>query len=275
VRIRNAIILTAALAGATLSACSSSGSDGADATTTEPAAEEAAPLTILVGNDDGYQAEGIDVLVEALRKVDGVTLEVVAPKEQQSGTGGKVTEGDPPAVEEVELASGFEAHAVDGYPSDAMNAAFDELDIDPDLVITGINEGQNLGPAVDLSGTVGAARVAIARGVPALATSQGAGTPYDYEAAVPLILDWLEEHRADLAAGTAEVELTNLNVPSCDTGEVRGLAEVEPQLGGDVMASLSAADCSSTTPLAELDDDVEAFMAGYATIDVIPSEAGG
>src|SRR5262245_5115702 len=85
-------------------------------TTTTATAE---PLAILVTNDDGIGAEGIDVLVEALRAVDGVEVTVVAPADQQSGTGGSVTQG-PVETNEATTASGYEARAVDGFPADTI-----------------------------------------------------------------------------------------------------------------------------------------------------------
>lgn len=262
-----------------LSACGSDGEDDAsssettaapaeETTTTEAAAE---PLQILVSNDDGYAAEGIDALVEGLQTLEDVEVTVVAPLEQQSGTGGKSTAGEL-EVTEVELASGFPATAVDGFPSDSIRVAIDELGIEPDLVITGINEGQNLGPLVDASGTVGAARAAVERGVPAFATSQGLAAEPDYESAVPLILDWVTEHRDELVAGDAAVEVTNLNIPTCETGELRGLLEIEADLDGDGGASLGASDCTSTATEDSFEGDVDAFLAGFATIGVVPSE---
>src|SRR6478736_2648135 len=153
-----ALVLAAALSLGTLAACGSSGgseSSSDTATTTPTAAAE--PLRILVGNDDGYSAEGIDTLVTALLTLDDVDVTVVAPLTQQSGQGGKTTPDTELAVTDVKTKGGFPAKAVDGYPADAINVAFDELGLEPDLVITGINEGQNLGPLVDVSGTVGAA----------------------------------------------------------------------------------------------------------------------
>jgi 5'-nucleotidase len=253
---------------ATDAAPSTTTAEVAETTTTEAAAE---PLQILVANDDGYDAEGIDALVEALVAVEGVEVTVVAPLTQQSGTGGKTTAGEL-AVTDVELASGHPAKAVEGFPSDAVRVAMDELGIEPDLAITGINEGQNVGPAVDLSGTVGAARAAVARGVPALATSQGTGDAYDYEAAIPFILDWLAEHREAIAAGEEPVAVTSLNVPSCATGEVRGLEETEADLDADFGQALSAQDCTSTVTADSLDGDVALFLAGFATITQLDDE---
>jgi 5'-nucleotidase len=276
----SALVLAAALSLGTLAACGSSGSDGDSASSTTAAdaasttaqatstTEAAEPLQILVGNDDGYAADGIDVLVTALQTLDGVEVTVVAPLTQQSGQGGKTTEGEL-EVTDVELKSGYPAKAVDGFPADAINVAFDELGVEPDLVITGINEGQNVGPLVDVSGTVGAARAGVANGVPALATSQGTET-FDYEAAVPFILDWVTEHRDALVAGEAPVEVVSMNIPSCTSGEVRGLLEVEVGTNGD--GALDAQDCASTVPEAELTTDVAAFLDGFVSLTQVPDE---
>ncbi len=150
------------------------------------------------------------MLVKGLQTLDDVEITVVAPLTQQSGQGGKTTEGEL-AVTDVETKSGYPAKAVEGYPADAINVAFDELGVEPDLVITGINEGQNVGPLVDISGTVGAARAGVANGVPALATSQGTDS-FDYESAVPFILDWVTEHREALQSGDAPVEVVSMNI---------------------------------------------------------------
>ncbi len=238
----------------------------------EPEESDDEPLTILVTNDDGVDAEGLATLVDGLAALDGVELVVVAPAEQQSGTGGSTTEGtlttSPATVGEQE------ATAVDGFPADTIRVAFDDLGVEPDLVVSGINEGQNLGPAADLSGTVGAARAAVERGVPALAVSQGTGATFDYDAAVPLVVEWIEDSRGALVAGDEPVEVTNINVPSCAAGEVRGLVGVEPDLGGDLGDSLGEQDCESTVPEDDLTTDVEAFLAGFATESVLPAAAG-
>lgn len=171
-------------------------------TTSEAVAGDGEPLRILVTNDDSYEAEGIDALVEGLLTLDAIEVEVVAPLDEQSGQGGRSTVGDL-EVTDVELASGYEARAVDGFPADSVRVAVDELGIEPDLVVSGINSGQNLGPLVDVSGTVGAARAAVARDIPALATCQGIGDDFDYDEAVPLIVAWVEDRRDDLASGDA------------------------------------------------------------------------
>lgn len=273
-------LATSLAAGLVLAGCGSDGgSDGAevvaDETTTTTAPAEA-PITILISNDDGYEASGIDALAEGLATLEGVELVVYAPLEEQSGTGGKSTEGEL-EVTDVELTGGTPARAVDGFPADTIRVAMDDEGIEPDLVITGINIGQNLGPVVDFSGTVGAARAAVARGVPALATSSGliAGADADVEAGVPFVLEWVTEHRDAIAAGELEVGVWNMNFPSCaDGAELRGLLEVESGVDEPIGDALTEdQDCASTVPEAELTNDVLAFNDGFATLSDVPSEA--
>ncbi|ONH31608.1 5'/3'-nucleotidase SurE [Pseudofrankia asymbiotica] len=117
-------------------------------------------------------------------------------------------------------------------PADAVNVALDDLGMHPDLVIAGIHEGQSLGPDVDESGTVGAARAAAQRGIPALAVSLGLGDTYDYTPAVTLVQDWITKNRASLLSDTKprQTTVSNLNVPNCFAGgKVRGLLEVDTE----------------------------------------------
>lgn len=271
------LLILLLLLGPVLAACSDDGDSSTETSTTAPGTTAASddgsttstgtePLSIVVTNDDGYDSDGIDTVATALDELGDVEISVVAPLEPQSGQGGTFTEG---AVEtqEEQTASGIDAVAVDGYPADAVRVALEELELDPDLVVSGINSGQNLGPVVDVSGTVGAARAAVASGVPALALSSGIDDP-DYAAAVPFMVDWITEHRAALVAGEAPVEVTSINVPSCNVGEVRGLEEVP--VGTDGTDAVAEQDC--TSDLEDPVDDVEAFNAGFATLTVLPDE---
>jgi len=258
--------------------CSSdSGGDGASGDTTTTSVAEATTTTaaaetldILVSNDDGYQGEGLDAVVQALSELPDTTVTVSAPADDRTGTGGQTTDGPLTATDEETL-SGFPVTAVQGFPADSVNYALDEvLDEAPDLVITGLNKGQNMGPIIDASGTVGAARAAVAASIPALATSQGIDAePPDYASGVEFILQWLDENREALIAGDATVEVTNLNIPTCATGEVRGLVEVPP--AADMAdRDYNAADCASTEE--DPPDDVGAFNIGFASIGPIPAE---
>jgi 5'-nucleotidase len=241
-----------------------------ETTTTRPPVESMVEgedvLSILVTNDDGYSAEGIDAVVEAL-VAEGHEVEVVAPLEQQSGTGGTFTEGAVESQEE-ETASGHPAIAVDGFPSDSVRVALDEMELTPDLVVSGINEGQNVGPLVDVSGTIGAARAAVARDVPALALSASVGAlEAGYEVGAALAVEWIDEHHAALLLGDAPVEVTSINIPSCAEGEPEDLIEVPVATEGNPLAE---PDCASD--LTDPADDVEALTHGFPTLTVVPAE---
>ena len=229
------------------------------------AAGAAAPkrLTILVTNDDGVAAPGIDLLVQRLRRLKNVKVVVVAPAENKSGSGDQTTPGELTVTPET-TASGIKARAVDGFPADTVIWALDH-GVKPDLVVSGINQGQNIGPAIDLSGTVGAAKTAVRDGIPALAVSQGIADSPDYASGAQLAIDWVKEHRRELTGKRPDVELANLNIPTCATGEVRGVVDVPPATAGDVLAP---SNCEST--LTDPTDDVQAFTNGYATLSIVP-----
>jgi 5'-nucleotidase len=250
----------AAVLALVLAACNGDDDSGGTASSTSSRPEPVA-LSILVTNDDGYAAEGIDAVVESLRRLPDVELTVVAPATNRSGTGGQTTQGALTASEQT-TASGYPVTAVEGFPADTIRYAIDEvLTAPPDLVVSGINEGQNLGVISSVSGTVGAAEAAVTVGIPALAASQGLGEPIEYSTAADLVVQWVRARRAALAAGDASVVVVNLNVPTCPTGRVRGLrqeplAEQETGIG-------TPPDCASTAT--DFANDVEAFLAGFAT----------
>lgn len=281
---RRAGALAAALAVLLpLAACSSeeTGDEGEapDDTTTGEVTESTQPpgedvLTIMVTNDDGVAAEGIDLLVQELSALPDTEVVVVAPAANQSGSGGSTTDGEL-VVSEATTASGVEATSIEGFPADTVVWAFDQGGLDelPDLVVSGVNFGQNIGPFVELSGTVGAARAAGARGVPALAVSSGLGDPVDYATAVDLAVEWVGEHREELLGGLSgdePAEVWSINVPTCPTGEVRGLVEVPTatDAGG---RDVNAVDCESTAT--DPVDDIAAFTTGYATLDEVSPAA--
>jgi 5'-nucleotidase len=239
------------------------------ATGASPAAKKKPTLKILVTNDDGVEAPGIDALVEALRALPRVKVTVVGPASNQSGTSDKTTPGSL-ATRETTTVSGYPAIGVEGYPADSVNVALDSgLVKKPHLVISGVNEGQNLGELTDVSGTVGAARTAARRGIPALAVSQGFGEPPDYELGAGEAVKWVREHRRDLerrtaAAGAALLE--NLNVPTCTIGDVRGL--VEAPVAPTAENAAGPSDCAST--LTDPVDDIQAFTNGFAVVSTLP-----
>lgn len=229
------------------------------------------PLQILVTNDDGIGADGIDVIVQALLQLDNVVVTVVAPLENQSGTGGKMTDG-PLTVTDATTKSGYAAKAVAGFPADTIVWTIDQNGIDfvPDLVVSGINNGQNYSlEIVSLSGTVGAARAAALRNIPSVAVSQGLADAPDFPTAADAVVKWVEEHRVELLAradGDPVTEFANINAPSCAAGlTVRGVIEVPIESMGT--SDYNANDCASTV---EPTGDVSGFQNGYITISMLP-----
>jgi 5'-nucleotidase len=271
-----AVALAAVLVRAGCGGDDGGGDEAADTTAAEEAPAEDTtsttappdPLRILVSNDDGVGGEGIDALVEGLLTLDEVEVTVSAPLENQSGTSDNEEPGDQPESEAT-LISGYPATAVDGFPADSVLQGLADAEEPPHLVISGINEGQNIGPLTELSGTVGAARTGARAGIPALAVSQGLflneGPEPDYPSAVELVLAWVEEHRAELVAaepvdGVADV--TNLNVPTCPAGELRELIEVPVATEAEIQGlDLGAVDCE--TAVTDLPNDVVGFLAGH------------
>lgn len=238
-------------------------------TTTEPETEL---LRVLVTNDDGVGAEGIDAVVTALQTLE-VEITVVAPATQQSGQGGNVTDG-PLTVTDATTRSGYPAKAVAGFPADTVIWALDQGGIDfvPDLVIAGANEGQNLGPVIDFSGTVGAARAAANRNIPAIAVSAGSGEPVDYAAATTALLAYLTEHIGTIAGhepGSPVSDVVSINTPTCIPGTtIRGTVEVP--LGASLydFDYLAPVDCAGATDAPV--DDVQGFFNGFVVISPTP-----
>ncbi len=229
-----------------------------------------APLRVLVTNDDGVEGEGIDVLVEALLNEPKLKITVVAPAENQSGASDKTSPG-PLVATETTLLSGYEATAVQGFPADSVLYALDELGLKPHVVLSGINWGQNLGAGVPESGTIGAARTAVRRGIPALAISQGLGEPPDYATGADQAIKWLREHRKALAKarGRGATTAAEFNVPTCINGAVRGVLEDLPISTGRSAVGENDVHCDST--LTDPADDIEAFNNGFVTLNHVPA----
>ena len=139
-------------------------------------------MRVLLTNDDGITAPGLQAARRALREIDGVEVDVIAPDSNRSATARSITTRSPLTVEEVEFGDGDRGFATDGTPVDCVR--FAELGLvghRPDLIVSGINHGANLGDDITYSGTVAAAFEGIVLGIPALAISQqssGGGMGY-------------------------------------------------------------------------------------------------
>ena len=128
---------------------------------------------ILISNDDGINSPLIHALRDGLATLDDVEIVVSAPDANKSGSS-QSTDGGARTVERVFANGEFFGYAVDGRPADAVRFGLLHLGKDEpfDLVVSGINQGANVGDVSHLSGTVGAAMEAIYQGIPAIAVSQ-------------------------------------------------------------------------------------------------------
>jgi 5'-nucleotidase len=168
---------------------------------------------ILVTNDDGVSAPGILALAKAMRALGDV--EVIAPKLNQSASGHKKTLFQDIAVEETRLADGTPAKAVSGSPADciALAALGVSTTWAPDIVVSGINRGANMGQDITYSGTVTAALEAAIQGAPAVAVSlahRTADTVAEYETAAQIAVAVVKR---TLERALPKFTILNLNVP--------------------------------------------------------------
>jgi 5'-nucleotidase len=131
-------------------------------------------LNVLLTNDDGIEAEGLQAMRVALAALDGVRLAVIAPDGNRSAMARSITTRRPLWVEEVPFADGTVGYATDGTPVDCVRLASLGLveGFTTDLVVAGINHGANLGDDITYSGTVAAALEGVVLGIPAIAVSQ-------------------------------------------------------------------------------------------------------
>ena len=179
-------------------------------------------MRVLLTNDDGIEAEGLQTLRRALLEVDGIELAVIAPDGNRSAMARSITTRRPLWVAEVEFADGTIGYATDGTPVDSVRLANLGLveGFQADLVVSGINHGSNLGDDITYSGTVAAALEAIVLGLPGIAVSQQSrareldfrvGNEFEFEAAARFTARLVAElERSPLPGGT----LLNVNVPS-------------------------------------------------------------
>src|SRR3954452_23129878 len=131
-------------------------------------------MRVLLTNDDGIEAEGLQALRRALLDVPGIELAVIAPDGNRSATARSITTRRPLWVEEVDFGDGSVGYATDGTPVDCVRfAKLGLIDgFDADVVVSGINHGSNLGDDITYSVTVAAALEALLLGVPGIAVSQ-------------------------------------------------------------------------------------------------------
>ncbi len=177
------------------------------------------PLIVLT-NDDGVWSPGLAALKTALDPLGEVRI--VAPDQNRSGAARSITMHSPLTVEEVELPDGTRAYATDGTPVDCVRmAALGLLDRTPDIVVSGINLGVNLGDDITYSGTVAAALEGIMLDIPAIAMSSerfGAGYDFMVPARVARLLV-----KTALEKGFPAKTLLNVNCPDRPAEQIKGM----------------------------------------------------
>jgi len=258
-------------------------------------------LKVLVTNDDGVKAPGIDAIVTALAANPNLLVTVIAPATNQSGTGDQFNTGTI-QVQASSTAGAFPAEAVTGFPADTTLFAIRKAmhANPPDLVVSGVNNGQNLSSEIiGLSGTVGAALWSARLGVPAFAVSAGIGATPNYAQAATYTAALVEKFRTstgfrrkmkETRDATTRGLVLNINFPTCTSGSVRGLRVVavgrvnavtdytlQSSVGGvdtwkPVLTSTNvfASNCASTGD--RYSTDVDAFTNGFATLTPLDAD---
>lgn len=229
-------------------------------------------MRILITNDDGVYAPGLAALHQALAKEHEVT--VAAPETEQSAVGHAITLSDPIRVRPLGPPNGYQGWAVSGTPADCVKLALCELlDQPPELVVSGINLGANLGVNLLYSGTVSAATEAALQGLPAVAISLDTHQDPDFSTAAAFAAR-LVKQLGHLPMG--KIAPLNVNVPAIAPDKIKGvrftrqsqarlqerfIKRVDPHghtyywQAGENMGTEGGLDC-----------DYPALLAGYITI---------
>lgn len=176
-------------------------------------------MRILVTNDDGIGSEGLMALKRSLSSIGEVV--VIAPNHNWSAAGHTKTMHKPLRVSKVTLPDGDTGYSSDGTPSDCV--ALGMLGIAgkrPELVVSGINKGANLGGDITYSGTVAAAMESVVSNVPAIAISLASYVEWQFEAAAAFAATLASQIQEQ---GMPPTVLLNVNVPSVERSEIRGV----------------------------------------------------
>jgi len=175
---------------------------------------------IVLSNDDGFTAPGLQTLRAEIAKIADVL--VVAPDSEQSAVGHAITLSNPLKTREVVENGELIGYTVNGTPADCIKIALSVLlDKPPDLVISGINLGGNLGTCAIYSGTVSAATEAAIMGIPAIAVSLNTFENPDFTAAAEFVRNFVP---LLLEKGLPEGVSLNINVPAVPKNEIAGVS---------------------------------------------------
>ncbi len=178
--------------------------------------------SILITNDDGIDSEGLYNLYKALKEDKRFEVKIVAPDKERSAVGHAITVFRPISVRKEYREGKFFGYAVDGTPADCVKIAVGAIIKGvPDLLISGINRGANLGENIIYSGTVSAATEGTTLGIPSIAVSIDNFVDPDYEYAASFtkrVVDKIIEN-----GGLPERTLLNINLPDVPGDKIKGV----------------------------------------------------
>ncbi|MBN7797197.1 5'/3'-nucleotidase SurE [Parahaliea mediterranea] len=233
-----------------------------------PSASADTPYRILLTNDDGIYAAGLQSMVEALHPLYEIVVAAPAKKHGGSSHATALWEG-PMKIEALTVAGNVKAYAVHGLPADAARFGIvnqNALAAPVDLVISGINHGENLGSLSHLSGTVGAAMEATYYGLPAIAVSLDSATANanDFGAALTSVKYLIEKVRAE---GLPDGVVLNVNVPAAASGlRVAAMGRDNIKVEGYTRDGESYTPVFSYPEPAREDTDLAAYARGFTVV---------
>ena len=177
-------------------------------------------MKILLTNDDGIYSEGIQILKRKLDNLANVV--VIAPDQERSTIGHAMTLRKPLMIKEIKINGDFWGYSVNGTPTDCIIIGLLEImkNERPDLIVSGINQGPNLGDDIIYSGTVSAAMEGAMRNVPSLAVSIAAFEDFKFESAALFIKNFISHLMKDSLPDSL---ILNINVPNLDYNRIEGI----------------------------------------------------
>lgn len=231
-------------------------------------------MRILVSNDDGIQAPGLHSLVRGLKELG--EMWVVAPDREQSAVGHAITMYEPIRLFPWEVPGADHTFAISGTPADCVKLALTELMPEPpDVVVSGINRGENTGISVIYSGTVSAATEGAINGVPSLAVSLASFSFMDYDVAARVTNHLV---RTMIGRKLPADTLLNVNVPPLPFHELKGIRVVGQGRSRYQETFVKRADPrgkvyywmdGASVPLEETETDATEVRAGFVTVTPI------
>ncbi|MEA4988332.1 MAG: 5'/3'-nucleotidase SurE [Anaerovorax sp.] len=179
-------------------------------------------MNVLVANDDGIEAQGIQELVKALGVRDEIKIYVCAPDRQRTASGHGITVSEPLILKEWDFKGAEMAYSCSGTPADCVKLglrAFRAMGIEMDLVYSGINHGANLGTDTLYSGTVSAAMEGVLCGKRSIAISSCSHQPKHFESCYDVAVSMLDIALESLDEHT----ILNVNIPDLPLSEIKGI----------------------------------------------------